>query len=46
MEKPKYNNHEIKEVTSFRYLGSRIVANGSITEEIIEIIENAENFTI
>jgi hypothetical protein len=35
-EKIKCNNHEIKKVESFKYLGSKIVTDGSVKEEVIE----------
>jgi hypothetical protein len=42
MEKIKCNNLEIKEVESFKYLGSKIVTNRSVKEEVTGIIKNAE----
>jgi hypothetical protein len=45
MEKIKCNNHEVKEVESFKCLGSKVVTSGSVKEEITERIKNAGNFT-
>jgi hypothetical protein len=34
MEKIIYNNHEIRNTESFKYLRSRIVINGSVQEAV------------
>lgn len=41
MEKPKYNNHEVK---NSKHLGHKIVTNGSIKGENTEVIKNAGKF--
>lgn len=35
-EKINCNNHEIREVESFKYFGSKTVARGSVKEDITE----------
>jgi hypothetical protein len=37
-------NHEIKKRNIFQYLGSKIVTNGRVEEEIIEKLRMQENF--
>jgi hypothetical protein len=43
MEKINCNNHEIK-VESFKYLGSKTVANETVKEDITEGIKNSGKF--
>jgi hypothetical protein len=38
-EKRKCNNHEIKDIQSFKYLGSKRVTKGSAKEEVTERIK-------
>jgi hypothetical protein len=45
LENIKCGNHEIKEVESFKYLGSKTVTNERVKEEITERIKMQENFT-
>jgi hypothetical protein len=46
-KKTKCNNHEIKEVKNFNYLGSKKVTNGSVKrEKLHKELKMQENFTI
>jgi hypothetical protein len=44
MEEITCNHLEIKEVESFKCLGSKLVTNGTVKEEITERIKNAGKF--
>jgi hypothetical protein len=44
MEKINCNSHELKEVESFKYLGSEIMAYGIFNEEITKRIQNAGKY--
>jgi hypothetical protein len=33
-EKIKYNNHKIKELENFKWLGNKIVTNGSVKKKL------------
>jgi hypothetical protein len=40
----KYNNHEIKAVEILKYLGNKIMTNGTVKVEITERIKNTGKF--
>lgn len=40
----KYNNHEIKAIEILKYLGNKIMTNGTVKVEITERIKNTGKF--